>query len=308
MMNQGDLFKKIGNILRELQDQYQYLADNPQDLNELELELFLSNADFLTDHIHIVIKSNNLHEVKSIAAPLNNASAEHLAEEIYKPEIPPATLNILNDEAHHQEKFEFEEKEVNALFNRPLTAEEQEIIAQKQAAKNDVDAVKKIHQEEEVGPEPFLVPQQKEFIKEEPLMVEITKQEPIVVTPITEVLVNVEPAPAVSSVPEVPARLTLNELLAGKKVANGNTESAGIEIKDLKQAISLNDKLMFVKDLFHGYNLAYSEVIELLNKMPDLKTADKFLQQNYALKNDWKSKQETVDRFYDLLNRRFPVK
>ncbi|MET3112531.1 hypothetical protein AAKU52_000242 [Pedobacter sp. CG_S7] len=297
MMNQEYLFKKIGNILTELQDQYQYLAENPQKINELELELFLSNANFLTDHIHIVIKSNNLHEVKSIAP-----------EKIYKPEKEPATLGILNNGPQNQEKFEFEEKEVNSLFNRPLTAEEQQIIAQKQAVKNDVETIKKVHQEEEVEPEPSLVPEQQEFIKEETLAVEIVKEEPLVITPIAAVVVNVEPAPIESPVSEVAEKLTLNELLAGKKTANGNTESTRVEIKDLKKAISLNDKLMFVKDLFHGYNLAYAEVIELLNKMPDLNTADKFLQQNYALKNDWKSKQDTVDRFYDLLNRRFPVK
>ena len=47
MIKQEDLFKKLGLILSELNDQYQYLSQNPQQFNELELELFHANADFL---------------------------------------------------------------------------------------------------------------------------------------------------------------------------------------------------------------------------------------------------------------------
>src|SRR5688500_11290064 len=59
MMNQEDIFKKIGLILNELQDQYEYLAKNQQQLNELKLELFMANAHFLSDHVQIVQKINN---------------------------------------------------------------------------------------------------------------------------------------------------------------------------------------------------------------------------------------------------------
>ena len=103
---------------------------------------------------------------------------------------------------------------------------------------------------------------------------------------------------------------TLNDLLAGKTSfsASLNEENNKTTITDLKQAINLNQKLLFIKDLFNGYNLAYAEAIELINKMPDFKTADDFLQHNYAVKNNWASKQSTVDQFYELLNQRFPAK
>jgi hypothetical protein len=57
--------------------------------------------------------------------------------------------------------------------------------------------------------------------------------------------------------------------------------------------------------LFNGYNLAYAEAIDLINKMPDFKTADTFLRNSYAIKNNWAAKQSTVDQFYELLNQRF---
>ena len=69
-MKQEALFKKLGNILNELNEQYQFLAQNPEQLSEVELELFLANASFLTDHIQIIKKLN-----LPVQAPAINAKA-----------------------------------------------------------------------------------------------------------------------------------------------------------------------------------------------------------------------------------------
>lgn len=107
---------------------------------------------------------------------------------------------------------------------------------------------------------------------------------------------------------------SINEILAGqlKSGAYGEPRSSASKIGEqsritnLKTAISLNDKLLFIKDLFNGYSLAYSEAIELLNRYDSYEDADEFLQSNYAVKNQWASKVETVNKFYDILKRRFP--
>ena len=114
---------------------------------------------------------------------------------------------------------------------------------------------------------------------------------------------SVQPAAAPTHQP------TLNELLAASRQssnAHPEQETSKPVIQDLKRAISLNEKLLFVKDLFDGYNLAYAEAIDLLNKMPDFQTADTFLQKHYATKHNWAAKQSTADKFYDLLRQRFP--
>jgi len=49
MINKAEIFKKAGNILSELTEQYEYIQENPQDLNDLELELLSANADFLAE-------------------------------------------------------------------------------------------------------------------------------------------------------------------------------------------------------------------------------------------------------------------
>src|SRR5476651_1825096 len=57
-MKQKEVFNKIGGIIKELNEQYNYLQAEAENLNELELELFISNARFLADHIEILCKLN----------------------------------------------------------------------------------------------------------------------------------------------------------------------------------------------------------------------------------------------------------
>lgn len=379
MMNQEDIFKKIGQILNELNDQYQYLAQNPRELNELELELFLANASFLADHVHIIkkINSGTAPRILSGAAeikkdePAEDTAATHeilparprLDDDIFKLDNEPSNFEFILNEKPSADKFEFEEKSVDAIFDRPLSKEEEVIIAQKQKLREMDSLGIQLPEDDEVGPEPFLVsepvletevedvpaaaipePEEEVIPVTEPTEEEITpviepvKEEPVPVIeqieevaeepvykadPVKEPIFAFEAKPVQEELfapvpvqnqaeiePEKPvAKPTLNDILAGNTAArNINSESSRIEIKDLKQAISLNDKMRYIKDLFNGYNLAYAEAIDLVNKMPDFKSADEFLQRSYAAKNNWAAKQETVDQFYELLNQRFTVK
>ena len=103
--------------------------------------------------------------------------------------------------------------------------------------------------------------------------------------------------------------LTLNEMLSAKlnKASGPSNHRQGKKLEDLKAAISINDKMVFIKELFNGYNLAYSEAIEIVNRFESFEAADNFLQKNYSIKNDWEHKQVTVDRFYEYLNKKFVI-
>jgi hypothetical protein len=400
MMNQEDIFKKIGQILNELNEQYQYLAQNPRELNELELELFLANANFLSDHVDIIKKINS-GAVQRILS--GHAESEHddvagqtsstheilpakpILDDIFKLDNEPSNFEFILNEKPSTDKFEFEEKSVDAIFDRPLSKEEELIIAQKQKLREMDSLGIQLPEDDEVGPEPFLVSEtaaevEAEEIEEEPAVEEVVAEHPIAVEEEHPVAEEAEPAaetepvaepveqevtPVIEPVKEqsVPviehtkeeieeepvsdyktepvkepvfafeskpvqeelfapaqkhtdsetaksvAKPTLNDILSGgTSTSNINTESSRIQIKDLKQAISLNDKMRYIKDLFNSYNLAYAEAIDLINKMPDFKSADEFLQRNYAVKNNWAAKQDTVDQFYELLNQRFTVK
>ncbi|ETZ19883.1 hypothetical protein [Pedobacter sp. V48] len=345
MMNQGDIFKKIGQILNELQDQYEFLAHNPEQLNELELELFMANANFLSDHVQIVKKLNNNKPVKEIPEHTLDAVVEKEGPLIsQEPEDVQEVKNtvqsfefILNDNSSI-DKFDFEEKSVNSIFDRPLSKEEERIIAEKQRLMESKSQLETTDEQpiERVTQEPSLVTNgiEEATIDEEPEPIQepiVFKEEPFVQVqeeseapepaqipapePVafkapepTKVFVNETTPEQIQQEPVGNVRPTLNDILAGKNnnsSVNLNLESHKPTITDLKKGITLNEKLLYIKDLFNGYNLAYSEAIDLINKMPDLKTADTFLKNNYAEKNNWASKQTTVDKFYELLNQRF---
>jgi len=368
MMNQSDIFKKIGVILNELQEQYEFLAQNPELLNELEL--FLANASFLSDHVEIVRKLNASKKLKEL--PLETKVSAMEAEQIpakpvvvekqpvvddlpepkdysffdkpadlvaYVTEEPASTAPtfefILNDRPE-SDRFDFEEeKPVEEIFDRPLSKEEAEIIASKQRIltgryeelfpalpktellpdpipekeipKPSVELVEDRIERKVVQPVSISAPPQAEpvFVPEPTFTAEPAPVAPPVpvaaVTSTQQTATPVEPAAA-------SPRPTLNDLLAGKQnnTSKAKEENTKAPIADLKGAITLNEKLLYIKDLFNGYNLAYSEAIDLINKMPDLKTADAFLKNSYAEKNNWQSKENTVDQFYSLLKRRFP--
>lgn len=357
-MKQEALFRKLGNILSELNEQYQFLSQNPEQLSELELELFLANANFLSDHIQIIKKLNlplqapatikeepkpfandeisgelkdvqqleaiTFAEVESqdeIVSPLTPAFeggeetsvSEEPERELFKLDIAPSQSFefILNKDGFSEDdKFDFEEKTAEQLFDRPLSEEEALILAQKKKVKENLVRDPEELEEDEIGPEPFLVhheeeePQveEKEIIPE-PVVAPVVVQ--TIATPEAEVTKVVVQTTKVEF--ETEQKLTLNDILAGNNNTGSrvNDASMGATVTDLKSAINLNDKLLYIKDLFNGYNLAYAEAIDIANKLPNFDAADNFFQKNYAVKNNWADKQATVDKFYLLLNRRF---
>lgn len=395
-MKQEDLLKKTGAILNELQEQYEFMMQEPQQISELELELFLANANFLTEHVQILKKISNYQPVKALpehaqpssAADTNVAptqvfddfftpdketptfefivndrkDAPHFVAESTNQQINPEEPEDEDDDYPEKELYEIEEPEEEPYEQAPVEEPVEEpkplnryvhpvysnmdisSIPPEQIAHDEpVAATEAIEEEDELGPEPFLVSQEPETPAPTPIAAAVP--EPVIPifstptpasTPYTEPEAPKYTAPAVptytapvtpantepvtprytepvapqSSTPAAAAHQpTLNELLAAGRNA-GQTrpepEQARPEITDLKRAISLNEKLLFVKDLFDGYNLAYAEAIDLLNKMPDFKTADAFLQKHYAGKHNWAAKQSTADQFYELLHQRFP--
>src|ERR1700753_1798405 len=83
-MKQKEVFKKIGGIIQELSEQYEYLETIGEELNELELELFLANAHFLADHIEVLCKLN-LHSQAEKRQAKRKAKPEKI-EKFEKPE------------------------------------------------------------------------------------------------------------------------------------------------------------------------------------------------------------------------------
>jgi hypothetical protein len=75
-------------------------------------------------------------------------------------------------------------------------------------------------------------------------------------------------------------------------------------IKDLKTAIGINEKFLFVNQLFEGNLQNYSAAIEKINTVTDLSTA-KQVAADLAGQMNWDDNNEHVKNFMELVERRF---
>ncbi|SEO75810.1 hypothetical protein SAMN05192574_11274 [Mucilaginibacter gossypiicola] len=354
-MKQMDVFKKIGGILKELNDQYDYLSADPSELNELELELFVANAHFLKDHAEILRRIN---ERAVTPAPVTEKPEPVAGQpKPVTPAIPPAPVTPppAKEEALYEQRF-FEpvvqqhvpvpvdkieltgdvEPVAPVPFNNPVKIE---VVDAKPEIKETPEPQINIAAEKEIDSYSFQqeIPEGSGFelnlneadtwddeadrFEQEELISQLPEK-PVEVVPIAEqpkplpVIEPVKPAaePVTATAPATDTNsqqvLTFNQRIMAQKAEKANTATnttAELPVTDLKSAINLNDKLLYIKDLFNGYSLAYSEAIEIVNRFSTFEEAEHFLKTNYVVKNNWESKASTADKFYALLRRRYPA-
>jgi hypothetical protein len=71
-------------------------------------------------------------------------------------------------------------------------------------------------------------------------------------------------------------------------------------ITSLRAAIGLNDRFLFIREIFNNNSEKYNAVIEHLDKMEQIQEAVEYLKANLSME-----KNETTMKFVDLLKRRF---
>lgn len=306
-MKQQEVFNKIGGIIKELNEQYKYLEANPDDMNSLELELFVANAHFLWDHAEILNKINlQAARTAPVAMTVTQIAPE---EKFFEPMVrqQDKTLPVNNTTAGEREEVSFEL--IPAVENSVIQEEEPELIRHELELGDDFDWEADDNDEEAFDDESVKLLDEEVMETAEVLTEEVEKEEPIneFITPGSENLPVVVVSQVVEVVtPKEDEKLTINQRMAVQLNKGGVADKpVGQPISDLKHAISLNDKLLFIKDLFNGYSLAYSEAIEILNRFESFDDAERFLSKNYIAKNNWESKPDTTERFYALLKRRY---
>ena len=77
------------------------------------------------------------------------------------------------------------------------------------------------------------------------------------------------------------------------------------KIEDLRKAIALNQKFLFMKDLFSGEKSAYDEAIDKLNSCLTIQEAKSFLASEVENKYNWEHETPAVEQFNNLIERKF---
>jgi hypothetical protein len=72
-------------------------------------------------------------------------------------------------------------------------------------------------------------------------------------------------------------------------------------LKDISSAISLNEKYVFIKELFNNNANLYESTIEKLNNAFDFNEAIRYLDQRF----EWDFDEEEVQKLLELVRRRY---
>lgn len=80
------------------------------------------------------------------------------------------------------------------------------------------------------------------------------------------------------------------------------TESS---IKDLKKAIGINDRYVFVNELFRGDEAMYERSIKTINGFRILAEAEYWIERELKVKVGWDDGKTATQHFYQLVKRRF---
>jgi len=143
---------------------------------------------------------------------------------------------------------------------------------------------------------------------------EIEKPSISVTTPPIEQNVEVELAPTHSPIIEEKKKASIlaekispsdfqpiNETLAQQKTGSDlSTKLQAAPLSSISSGIGVNDKFIYIRELFKGDNDLYNNVVKYLDTVDSLEEAKHFIQKNF----DWDEKNETVQKFVGLVYRR----
>lgn len=77
------------------------------------------------------------------------------------------------------------------------------------------------------------------------------------------------------------------------------------QVRDLKKAIGINDRFVFVNELFRGDEVMYERSIKTINSFNVLQEAEFWMERELKLKLAWDDSKDAVRHFLQLVRRRF---
>lgn len=76
-------------------------------------------------------------------------------------------------------------------------------------------------------------------------------------------------------------------------------------VRDLKKAIGVNDRFVFINQLFRGDEVMYERSLKTINGFRILPEAEYWMERELKVKLGWDETREITKQFYQLVKRRF---
>jgi hypothetical protein len=97
---------------------------------------------------------------------------------------------------------------------------------------------------------------------------------------------------------------SLNDKLKPEHTELGHTLKEQ-PIKDLRKGIGVNDKFVFINELFRGDEAMYERSIKTINSFQILQEAEYWMNRELNVKLGWNENSDVVKHFYHVVRRRF---
>lgn len=112
-----------------------------------------------------------------------------------------------------------------------------------------------------------------------------------------------EPKSRKTKVPSEHRQYSGHKVIADQKYGNEawRKDMPGPEVKDVRSAISLNDRVMFISTLFRDDSMLFQDVINKINALTTLEKAVQYLKENFP---EWDMDSELVYRFMMSIRRK----
>jgi len=75
--------------------------------------------------------------------------------------------------------------------------------------------------------------------------------------------------------------------------------------RDIRSGIGINDKYLFLNELFNNHKTEYEETLDHINRFSGYEEAHNWLSANAAVNNKWTEEDETVQSFLSVLKKHF---
>ncbi len=229
-------------------------------------------------------------------------------------QVPGVAIQLPN--LHEEMNLTSEVKEVLSLdIDDEEIAAELEQIKKNAETKNSISANNRPRfRFDPVEDTPTLMHQTPVVLTTDPLIVPEIHSEPDPITEQEPEDVSVKETPSVIEplpLKEVHEVILFDESDSLNEILNENKEELSetlqnSPIKDLKKAIGINDRFLYINELFQGDETIFERSIKTINGFSIYPEAEYWIRRELKTKLGWDLQSETVKEFDALVKRRFP--
>ena len=294
-MTKEHIKQDIAHLLETIAEQVEIIYSHENKIPQIELDIILSNIRNLYEQLYALNKLNSRNE--NIAA-VEKTVTEKIPLSKFTPSEPKKI--IVADESTTISPAK--EKKIIEPARQESVTEQIEIAASNNIKEEQIVDITK----------PAIVEPVQPTIKEEP---KINLQQEIAIKAAEKEDKQVTRKPSKTAASLFDAAPSLGEQFDETKTLKEKFSSTKSEksvadkihhqkIEDLKKAIGINEKFLFINELFEGNLASYNEHIEKINSSPEVNHARSIVDSLIA-KYNWNHEQEIVKKFMDLVERRF---